>query len=348
MNTSFISSMAITNATKLSIQKAQAELVQVQKEVASGRHADVGLALGTQTGRVVSLRQEYARIDTILGTNTLVRTHLEASQASLQSLSDTAGEFISTLLAARGGEVGAGNAVSVAESNLQSFTDMANASINGQSLFAGINTDILPVSNYYETPISAAKQAVDDAFFAEFGMDQSDPAVSTIPPTAMQIFIGNTFASLFEDPAWSDWSSASDQNISSRISTYEIVETSTNTNEPAFRRLAAAYTMVADLGGENMSHDTFVTVMDTAIQYAQEAVNELAATQSSLGVAQHSIASADDRMTIQKDIITGQINTLEEVDPYEASTRLNDIVNQIELSYALTGRINQLSLLNYL
>lgn len=348
MKTSFVSSMAITQATRLAIQKAQAQLAKAQKEVATGRHSDIGLALGNTAGRVVALRQEFSRLETIVGTNASVQTHLEASQASLQSLSDMASEFVSTLVSARSGEQGAESAVTVARSNLEAFTDLANGSINGKYLFSGINTDIRPITNYFETPVPANRQAVADAFTATFGFDQSDPSVANVPPTAMQSFIETNFAPLFDDPDWADWSAASDQNISSRISTYEVLESSTNTNAPLFRKLAAAYTMVADLGAENMSDDTFVTVVDAALQTAQEAIDEIATTQSALGLVQHSIASADDRMGIQKDIIASQIGTMEEVDPYEASTRLNNIVQQVELSYAITARINQLSLLNYL
>jgi flagellar hook-associated protein 3 FlgL len=348
MKTSFVSSMAINQATKLAIQRAQAQLAQAQKEVASGRHADIGLALGNGTGRVVALRQEFSRLETIVGTNASVNTHLEASQASLKSLSDMAADFVSTLVAARSGGKGAENAVTLARNNLEAFTDLANGSINGKYLFSGINTDIRPITNYFETPVPANRQAVADAFLAEFGFDQSDPAVVNVPPTAMQTFIETNFASLFEDPAWADWSSSSDQNINSRISTYEVLETSTNTNSPLFQKLAKAYTMVADLGVETMSEDTFVTVVDAAIQTAQEAVDEIASAQSNLGIVQHSIASADDRMSIQKDIIASQIGTMEEVDPFEASTRLTNIIKQVELSYAITSRINQLTLLNYL
>lgn len=348
MKTSFISSAAISQAAKLSLQKAEAQLVKAQKEVASGRHADVGLALGNKTGQVVSLRQEYSRLETIIDTNSSVQMQLEASQASLQSLSDMAGEFVSVLVATRGGEQNADNAIALAENDLAAFTDLSNASINGKYLFAGINTDTAPITNYFETPTPANNQAVDNAFLAEFGFDQSNAAVSTITPAAMQSFLDGAFATLFEDPAWSDWSSASDQNIRSRISTSEIVDTSTSADGPAFRKLAAAYTMVADLGAANMNDDTFETVIDAAIQTAQEAIDGIATAQSNLGLAQQSVTSADERMTVQRDIITEQIGTMEEVDPYEASTTLNNIIQQVELSYAITARINQLSILNYL
>ena len=51
---------------------------------------------------------------------------------------------------------------------------------------------------------------------------------------------------------------------------------------------------------------------------------------------------------MQIDIIATHIGALEAVDPYEASTRVSTLMTQIETSYALTARIQRLSLLNYL
>ena len=39
---------------------------------------------------------------------------------------------------------------------------------------------------------------------------------------------------------------------------------------------------------------------------------------------------------------------LEAVDPYEASTRVSALLGQIELSYSLTARIQELSLARFL
>jgi len=39
---------------------------------------------------------------------------------------------------------------------------------------------------------------------------------------------------------------------------------------------------------------------------------------------------------------------VEGVDPYEASTRMNSLLAQVEASYTLTSRIQQMSLMNYL
>jgi flagellar hook-associated protein 3 FlgL len=51
---------------------------------------------------------------------------------------------------------------------------------------------------------------------------------------------------------------------------------------------------------------------------------------------------------MQTDLLEKNINDLEGVDPYKASTRVTTLLQQIESSYALTTRIQQLSLVKFL
>jgi flagellar hook-associated protein 3 FlgL len=165
----------------------------------------------------------------------------------------------------------------------------------------------------------------------------------------MQDFLDTSFADLFKDPAWkSDWSQASDQNVRSRISSSELIETSVNANSDAVRKLVSAYTMMAGLGTSNLNQAAFQKVVDQASTLTSEAVQGLTTMQADLGSAQQRVTDANDRMTTQKDIITTHVGTLEDVDPYEASTRLTALMNQVETAYAMTARIQKLTILNYL
>ena len=53
-------------------------------------------------------------------------------------------------------------------------------------------------------------------------------------------------------------------------------------------------------------------------------------------------------MSAQINIMNTQINNLETVDPYEASTRVTTLLTQLQTSYSLTARVQQLTILNYL
>ena len=165
----------------------------------------------------------------------------------------------------------------------------------------------------------------------------------------MTAFVANEAASQFGDPAWtSNWSSASDKNIKSRISRMEMAETSVNANNPAFRSIASAMVLVAESGFANLNDSTRQVIIDKAIAQLGEGITGIAKLQSSLGIAEERIASSNEVMTLQKTLITSSIDNLEGVDPTELSTRMANLMTQIETAYAITSRLNNLSLLNYL
>ncbi|KAA2234711.1 flagellar hook-associated family protein [Salinarimonas soli] len=348
MKTTFVSSQAVAKATRLSVMKMQGDVAKHSQELSSGRWADVGLQLGHRTGHAVELRQEMGRIDAILDTNGMVASRLDTSQAALKGVRETAEQTVATLVTLRNNPAAAGIAGPQAALDLKSMTATLNTNFNGQHIFAGINTDVKPIADYATTPPSPAKAAVDAAFLARFGMAQTDPAVSSIPAADMADFLDNQFTALFDDPAWSAWSSASDTNVKSRISTSELVDTSVNTNERSIRKLAMTYTMLSDLGGERLAPETYQAVVRKATEVAGGAVSDLANLQGRLGVAENRVKTANEKLTIQRDILNKEVLGLEGVDKYDTAARLNELMTQVEMSYSVTARIRQLSLLKYI
>jgi flagellar hook-associated protein 3 FlgL len=301
------------------------------------------------------MRRELVSFEAIIDTNGTAQTRLDSTLASMGNLTGQAEALVSTLLAARSTETGPAIAEDEAKAFLNALIDTLNSSTSGEFLFAGINTDTQPLASYFTDPTSDAKTATDDAFLAFFGSTQSNPDnVNTITATQMQDFLdedyfGDNFTTLFDDTNWeTNWSSSSSQNVESRITTNDTIETSSNANFSGYRKLAQAYTMVADLGVENLSRGTFEVVVDKAVQLTSEGIQELAEEQGRLGTALSRISNANDRMRVQVDILTTQINELETVDPYDAATRVTTLLTQMETAYSLTARIQNLSLMKYL
>ncbi len=350
MDVTFTSTKSTVQASRNAVLKMQRQLIVAQQEVASGRYADVGIALGTRTAQSISIRRDINYMNLIIDTNSTAATRLDSTQSILTSLTDMAQSFVSTLISARSTDTGRQNASIEAKANLSMLTDVLNSAMGGESLFAGIQTDTMPLADYFASPTSAAKTAVDAAFLGEFGTTQSDPANETgITGTDMQTFLDTTFDTLFNNANWSaNWSTASDQNVVSRISIYEEVETSSNANYLGYRKLAEAYTMVADLGVENLNDLAFQAIVDTAIDMVGQATQYLAIEQGRLGTSQERIQLANERLSAQISIITEQVNGMEVVEPYDAATRVTTLLTQLETSYALTARIQKLTILNYI
>jgi len=347
MSATFISTNSISTTLRISAMKSRAALSRATQEATSGRLADVGLGLGALAGRDLTLRAQLVDIDKLVDTNALVSGRLDVTQERVSELIGTAQSFQKDLQAARNSADGGTVLATSAKSNLESLISTMNITMDGQYLFGGINTAVAPMDDYAAG--SANKTAIDAAFFATFGFSQTSPAVSGISATAMQNFLDTTFSAQFDDPAWgANWSTASDQVMRSRISTTQTIDTSASANESAFRKLAMTYTMLSDLGTQNLSEGAFKAVVDKAIVTLGGAIYDLAGVGAKLGTAQEQTTNATSRLKVQSDVITKQVTAMEEVDPTEASVRVTSLQTQLETSLALTARIQQLSILNYL
>ena len=349
MKTTSVSSAAIANAARQSILKTQAALLPAQKEVATGRHADIGLTLGQRAGHVVSLRQDFARINGFIDMNAFATSRLDTTQTVLGELRGLADDFLGMLISAPDGKVGALALRQQATSGLNALVAGLNISLGGQHIFGGINSDRPPINDYFADPTSDNRQAVQGAFFAAFGMAVDDPDVATITASAMEDFLDGAFKDLFDDGNWmASWSSASSEVMRTRISPTDTITSSVSANEAAIRKLVMGFTMVADLGAEQLNAAAFERITETATRLIAEGARDLAAIQGRVGIAQARIEQVDQRLFLQRDIISREIGALESVDPFEAATKVTDLMTRLEAGYALTARLQRLSLLNFL
>lgn len=350
MKTSFISNQAIQNAMRLTIARGQNEVQKLQMEIVTGRHADVGLALGAQTSTSVRLNQDVARLHNIRDSNSIVTQRLSTSQAALDMMSDGAQQMLEAFIAVNGADDS--NRLLIArrdvESALDAFTVAGNASANGEYLFAGINNNTKPLDDYLAAG-SSAKAAFDATFLGHFGFAQNTPAAAGITVPQMENFLTNVLEPAFTGAAWAtDWSSASNTNVSSRISKNEVVDSSTNTNTAGMRSFALAAVIGIELLNSPISSQVRTAVNAAAIQHAGRAVTGIDNDRSTLGVSENRVSKANVALESQIRIITLHLGDVEGVDAYEASTRMNSLLTQVETSYKLTARIQQMSLMNYL
>ena len=100
--------------------------------------------------------------------------------------------------------------------------------------------------------------------------------------------------------------------------------------------------------GGKLGADAYKAVMDTAIRTVSGAVSMLTQTQATLGIVQTRLTNANDHMSIQASLLQKTFNSYENVDGYTSQTNITSITTQIETSYSLTSRLQQLSLLKYL
>ncbi|QRM36473.1 flagellar hook-associated family protein [Rhizobium rhizogenes] len=345
MKLSFISSTAIQNSMRQTIRQAQNEMTDASTEATTGVYADIGVSLGSGTASNVNLTRDVTRIDSILSSNSVVNQRMTSSQTALSDMSSQAQKFMDQLVALRGNSDDSSIQLTqqTATATMSSFVADANTMVNGEYLFAGTNTDVQPMTDNSTAATTAIQSALSDYATAQ------GVAISDLTGDQMKDFITNVAEPLVtSDSSWSDWSSASDQNMSSRISNSEVIESSTNANATGMRYLALSTTVANALMGQGLSQDALNAVTDQATSYARQAIDGLNNQASQLGLSQARLTDANTSLNAQKTIINANISDLTGVDAYEASTKVNSLQTQLETAYTIVSKIQQLSLVNYL
>ncbi|MDB5596817.1 MAG: flagellar hook-associated 3 family protein [Hyphomicrobiales bacterium] len=349
MITNLVSDLSSAVMRRTTVTRLQADLSKAQAEASTGRIADRGLALGANSRMLVDLNQQVQHIDNIKTMNATVSARLDVTQNSLGSMSSIVTNMVNILVQAKtsGGDMGL--VQKSAQDALASLNDKLNTSFNGQYLFAGVNTDVRPVSVNPNDAGATGRAAVDASFMTAFGMSSTDPSVVNIDPTAMSNYLDGSFSGLFDGAGWSSsFSSASDKTIRSRVSMTEVVDSSVTADSTAFRDVTKALTMVAQLGLGGMGATTSSAVIDKAISALTTGQQEFISIQAQIGSVQTRVSDATERLTIQSQSLAKTIGSMQDVDPAEVAIRFNSLSTQIQTAYALTSRIQQLSLLKYL
>lgn len=352
MKTSFISSLSVQTAMRQTINQVQSELIQSQKEVVTGRHYNIGEELGATTARALNLYRELDQMNNLLSTNAIVTQRLSSTQMALETMSNAGQTALNTLVALSGSTDAnlLGTAVQTLTDVLDRFTDAANTSVNGEYVLAGINTDSRPMADYMKDE-NGARTALRDAFDTYFGFPIDDEAnVNTITPGQIQGFITDVLEPMFLDDAnWATFfSTASDMAVTSRISQTEVVQTASTVNGEGFRYLAMGAILGIELLNTSLTREARDVVSDTAIAYMGKAISGIDSERTHLGLSENRVKLANSHLEAQVNILTLNLDSLEGVDVYAASTRITALTSQMEISYNLTARISALSLVNAL
>jgi flagellar hook-associated protein 3 FlgL len=341
-----ISTASLFEIPRRAVVHVQKQLATAETEVGTQQHADPIGDLGAHAGLGQSLQVQSTTLNNIQASNAVVLNNLTATQTALKSIDSDAQSFLKSLITAQNtGDVTTLQKQAMAF--LGSFTNTLNTTSNSGYVFAGTNTSVRPMLNYSVS----AQAATETAFANAFGLTNND----AIAPDDMQAFLTGTstttgpYADLFSNPAWgTNWSKASDNTTSALISTSQAVTTSVSANDDAFRKLASAYTSIADLNIDNLNPTTQQTVLSYAVSQLSAGIAGVTTCQTTLGISESQINNANTQLQNRASFVDKWAAQLVGVDTYAASERVTSLSTQLEVAYSLTTRISKLSLVNYL
>ena len=336
-------------STPAATTTARRELEKANLQLATGKHADVGLVMGGRSDLLVDAHAQEVLLDGLLQDAVISENRLQVIQQSLQTITDDGHALVEALLPLRTGQAQPAVVAGQAKAALTAFTAALNATAAGSFIFGGQNLSEAPFADWFADPPSAARTAVENAFIARFGFPPGDPAAAGITAADMQDFLDNDLAPLFDPPNWNTlWSKATDEPMKTLISLNDVAPVTASANDPAIRKLAMAYVMVAGLGIETLGRAARDVVTDRAIEMINGAIAGINDLRGIIGVQEKRVSDAKDRLELQKGWLEKQIAGMEQVDMHEMAMRVTDLSNKLEASYAITGRLQNLTLLKYL
>lgn len=347
MKAQSISTYSTFAALRAQVGKNKIELAKAQQESTTGSVFDVGLALGTKSGQTISLRKEYDRLSVLTDMNKLVQQRMNTTQTATTAIVRKTQDFLADITGASNTAESIATSAQSARAMLDSVTGLLNTSYNGEYIYSGVNTDIKPAADC--TDGGNAQNAVRHAFEGHFGFAMDDAQVANITGDQMKAFLEGDFADQFNDTNWDlNWSNASDTAIKSRISPTETAVTSISANADGFRKAIMSAVMISEFATIGLNGSAFNALTSQALQTTTQAITGATSEQTTLGLVQSRTEAAVTRIAAQQKILNNSVNNLEEVDPYEAATRVNALMTQMETSYALTVQLQNMSLLNYM
>lgn len=323
----------------------QRALARANAEVGSGRRADLAEALGEGLSRDAQAHVRAAALASLNAQDDVAGARVDTLSTTLGHLRGLATGLRDQLVAAAQSPQTRAGLIESAKGFLAAYTDAMSRDVGGVALFGGKTLDAPAVKPYASGP----QAAVGAAFQAAFGMTQQSAAVATIAPDAMASFLDGAFAQQFQPANWAaNWSRATDDAFQSQIAPGETAQTTVSANESALRDMAKLAVMVTDLGVDKLGDATFATLSKRAAALASSAIDGATVIEARLGVSRQRISDAQTAMSATRDLLARQIGAMEDVDPTQAATQVNDLTARLQATYAVTARMRDLSLLKYL
>lgn len=337
---------ALFNAARSATSDMQAELARLQVEVVTGVHADSGLVLGARSEELASFKSGMTELERLVDTNGVTASRLDMSQTVMDKLNAISDDLVNTIGLSLGDEMQSDVIVTESEAAIEQITSLLNTQVGGMHIFAGLDSANAPIADHVG---GAGEAAFDAAFSGHFGFAKNDPAAAGITGAQMTDFLENVLAPQFEGAGWAaDYSSATDEVINARIGPDVTTGASVSANEQGFKQLMLSAVVARELYAAPLSQEARDSAGLFAITKAKSGGAEITGVQARVGLIENRIEGQNKTMTGQIDVLTKLTANLEGVDEYEVTTRITQLLTQIEASYATTSRIQQLSILNYL
>lgn len=316
-----------TTALKIDIQRLTLEL-------SSGQVADVRAAVGGNIAYVNDLERSLTKLDGYDLAAQEAGQFADGVQTVLTRVGDLTTSFRDTLLTAGSSALSETSSSILTQANetFESVVNAMNTSVGGRVLLGGTSTDTKPIGE------------VDDILAA---LSTAVAGAGTVDDilTAAQVW--------FDDPAGfgSVGYLGSDTSLAPMsLSNNDSVQFDLRGDDQVFRDTLRNLAVVAIAANPALAlsdaqqSELFQKSTDSVVI----ANNAIIDVQAQIGFSESRIETIKVRHSAERSSLEIARNDLLSADPYQAATELEQVQFQLQSLYAITARMSQLSLVNYL
>lgn len=310
------------------------EIQTLNQELVTGMAADLAEHLGGSYARLTGIERETRVLEGYSVMIAEADQFTELMQARLEQINDIAGDFANDLIAADASNSVVTGKILAEEGRMQFNTvvSILNSEAAGRTMFSGDMTD-------------RAALLSGDEIMAE--LETVVAGVSTAADLEL------TLDAWFSDPAGFDsfaYTGSTTALAPFQMSDTTQVDVDIRADNPVLKDIlkSLAFAALADSPATSLPVPEQSTVYRSAGEGLLTSERELIVVQASLGLAQEQIANWSVRNQTElagQDYAKGALLAR---DPYEAASQLEAAQFQLESLYAVTVRLSQLSLVNFL
>lgn len=362
-----VSTLGMSRRLQGTMTQLQIELMRANDESATGVHYDVAAEIGARTGRAVSLRNLHDRTEEYQKSISLLDGRMATMDSAMTSILAAGTDLLAAASTGLGQQAPTGTSLQTrARGVLDQVVGLLNAASGNGYLFAGTSLDTPPVrpadgdGSATPAPLTLVRDAIAaatggsavpataaDTAAAVAVLDQlfavRDPA-APLPAPLTHGFEGGFYTGTTAlQPG-----GAASPRITGRPADATEIPYGVQANDPAVRDLLQGIHMLAAIDTSTMTEDAYPGYIRAAVDKLSTGLDGLRDATARLGIQRAQVAALAGQHQTQITILSGQINDLETVDPFEATTRMSQLDMQIEATAAATARIARLRLTQYL
>lgn len=315
----------------------RATMDDLQRQATTQKKFDNFSDYGTSSLNIQRLRTDRPLLESYLGNIEAVSTRMDLMSKSLTQISEIGTQMVSAIqLQLQGGEVDMDVINQQAQTGLQFIEDLINQELNGHYLFAGSDVTSPPFID--DSTLNSNFQNQITSWLAG-GVTNAQLFATTDAFTAANLGFSSSLATA--------------GTVTARIDHNLDIDYTLKADQAGFQDIVRALSFAANLrypdsGTDVATQAQFSGALDHVLTVISSGVSGINDVNQQLASKFNLVKSIKESQTSELNLVTTQIDKIENVDLTTVLANLQAMQTQLSASYQVTSIVSQLSLVNFL